>query len=73
MENLIPTLDELFDKYRSLIKDEEMAQYSYSFLQLMHGVASGSSVPILTSESAQLAAQTVLVVYYHVKKEMESQ
>ena len=72
MENSIPTLDELFAKYRFFIEDPEIAQYGESFLKIMHGVASGSSSRFLTNESAQLAAQTVLVVYYHVKKEMES-
>jgi hypothetical protein len=73
MENSIPTLNELFIRYRFLIEDAEFEQYAESFLTIMHGVASGSSSRFLTNESAQLAAQTVLVVYYHVKKEMESQ
>lgn len=74
MENTtVPTLDELLAKYRELLQDAEMEQYNKSFLEVMHGVACGASQSILTGQSAQAAAQTVLVVYYHVKKEMESQ
>jgi len=72
MENQTPTLDELFDEYRMLINDEKTTNCQEAFLRLMHGVASGSITKYLSDESAQFAAQTVLVIYYHVKKEMES-
>jgi hypothetical protein len=66
----VPTLEELLDKYRALITDESMKQFEASFLCMLHGVASGESQSILTGQSAQAAAQTVLVIYHHVKNEM---
>ena len=66
-----PTLDELFEKFRHLLKDREFTQHRESFETHFRLVASGKVVPWLRDSNAVMAAQCVIVVLEHVKR-MES-
>ena len=63
-----PTLDELFAKFRYLLKDPEFTQHSESFETYFRLVASGQTEPRLTQSNAVMAAQCVIVVLEHVKQ-----
>ena len=63
-----PTLDELFAKFRYLLKDPEFTQHSESFETYFRLVASGQTEPRLTQSNAVLAAQCVIVVLEHAKQ-----
>jgi hypothetical protein len=63
-----PTLDELFAKFRYLLKDPEFTQHSESFETYFRLVASGQLEPLLSQSNAVLAAQCVIVVLEHVKQ-----
>ena len=63
-----PTLDELFAKFRCLLKDPEFTQHSESFETYFRLVASGRLEPLLSQSNAVLAAQCVIVVLEHVKQ-----
>ena len=63
-----PTLDELFAKFRHLLKDQELKQRSESFETHFRLVASGQALPSLHSSNAVMAAQCVIVVLEHVKR-----
>jgi hypothetical protein len=63
-----PTLDELFAKFRYLLKDPEFIIHSESFERYFRSVASGQTEPILSRSNAVLAAQCVIVVLEHVKQ-----
>ena len=64
----IPTIEELFERYRKLIDNPEMEKHLEAFEIYFSCVASGKKKPLLTLNNAVLAAQTVLVVLEHVKK-----
>ena len=66
-----PTLDELFAKFRHLLRDQELKQRSESFESHFRLVASGQALPSLHSSNAVMAAQCVIVILEHVKR-MES-
>ena len=66
-----PTLDELFEKFRHLLRDQELKQRSESFESHFRLVASGLALPSLHSSNAVMAAQCVIVILEHVKR-MES-
>ena len=66
-----PTLDELFAKFRYLLRDPEFTQHTESFEEYFRLVASGKVVPWLRDSNAVMAAQCVIVVLEHVKR-MES-
>ena len=61
-----PTLDELFAKFRDLLKDPE--SYRESFETYFRSVASGQAEPLLSNSNAVMAAQCVIVVLEHVKR-----
>ncbi len=61
-----PTLDELFEKFRQLLKDPE--SYRESFEAYFRLVASGQAEPLLSQSNAVMAAQCVIVVLEHVKR-----
>ena len=63
-----PTLDELFAKFRYLLKDQEFTQHSESFETYFRLVASGQVEPLLSNSNAVMAAQCVIVVLEHVKR-----
>ena len=63
-----PTLDELFAKFRYLLKDAEFTQHRESFETHFRLVASGQALPLLSNSNAVLAAQCVIVVLEHVKR-----
>ena len=63
-----PTLDELFAKFRHLLKDPEFTQRSESFETHFRLVASGQAEPLLSNSNAVMAAQCVIVVLEHVKR-----
>ena len=63
-----PTLDELFAKFRYLLRDQEFTQHRESFETYFRLVASGQALPSLHSSNAVLAAQCVIVVLEHVKR-----
>lgn len=67
-----PTLDELFAKFRYLLKDPDFIEHSESFETYFRLVASGQVEPLLSKSNAVMAAQCVIVVLEHVKK-MESE
>ena len=62
------TLDELFEKFRGLLKDQEFTQHSESFETYFRLVASGQAEPLLSQSNAVMAAQCVIVVLEHVKR-----
>ena len=62
------TLDELFAKFRYLLRDQEFTQHSESFEAYFRLVASGQAEPLLSNSNAILAAQCVIVVLEHVKR-----
>lgn len=64
----IPTIEELFEKYRQLLTDPEMEKRLEAFELYFSAVASGKREPLLGRMNAVFAAQTVLVVLEHVKK-----
>ena len=66
-----PTLDELFAKFRHLLRDQEFTQHSESFETYFRLVASGKVSPWLRDSNAVMAAQCVIVILEHVKR-MES-
>ena len=68
-----PTLDELFAKFRYLLKDPEFTQHSESFETYFRLVASGQTEPRLSNSNAVMAAQCVIVVLEHVKQMEASQ
>ena len=68
-----PTLDELFAKFRCLLKDPEFTQHSESFETYFRLVASGQAEPLLRDSNAVMAAQCVIVVLEHVKRIEASQ
>ena len=63
-----PTLDELFAKFRYLLKDREFTQHRESFETYFRLVASGQAEPLLSNSNAVMAAQCVIVVLEHVKR-----
>ena len=63
-----PTLDELFEKFRYLLKDPEFTQHSESFEEYFRLVASGKVSPWLRDSNAVMAAQCVIVVLEHAKR-----
>ena len=63
-----PTLDELFAKFRYLLRDQEFTQHTESFETYFRLVASGQSEPRLSNSNAVMAAQCVIVVLEHVKR-----
>lgn len=63
-----PTLDELFAKFRQLLKDPEFTQHGESFETYFRLVASGQAEPLLSQSNAIMAAQCVIVVLEHVKR-----
>ena len=63
-----PTLDELFGKFRCLLRDQEFTQHSESFEAYFRSVASGQAEPWLSDSNAVMAAQCVIVVLEHVKR-----
>ena len=63
-----PTLDELFEKFRQLLKDQEFTQHSESFETYFRLVASGKVQPLLSQSNAVMAAQCVIVILEHVKR-----
>ena len=63
-----PTLDELFEKFRHLLKDQEFTQHSESFETYFRLVASGQAEPLLSNSNAVMAAQCVIVILEHVKQ-----
>lgn len=63
-----PTLDELFAKFRHLLRDQELTQHSESFERYFRLVASGQVEPLLSQSNAVMAAQCVIVVLEHVKR-----
>ena len=63
-----PTLDELFAKFRHLLRDQEFTQHSESFETYFRLVASGQAEPLLSNSNAVMAAQCVIVVLEHVKR-----
>lgn len=67
-----PTLEELFEKFRYLLKDPKFQQHSQSFERYFRLVASGELTPIITDNHAVLAAQCVIIILEHVKQ-MEQQ
>ena len=69
---MTPTIDELFDRYSRLLDDPEIKPNQESFEVYFSGVASGKEKPILLLHNAMLAAQTVMVVFEHVKKMKQS-
>jgi hypothetical protein len=70
---MIPTIDELFERYSRLLDDPELNQYQESLEAHFSGVASGKEKPLLTLQNAMLAAQTVMVVLQHVKQMKKSE
>ena len=63
-----PTLDELFEKFRYLLKDQEFTQHRESFETYFRLVASGQAEPLLSQNNAVMAAQCVIVILEHVKR-----
>lgn len=63
-----PTLDELFEKFRCLLRDQEFTQHSEFFEMYFRLVASGQAEPRLSGSNAVMAAQCVIVVLEHVKR-----
>ena len=63
-----PTLDELFAKFRYLLKDPEFTQHRESFETHFRLVASGQAEPLLSNSNAVMAAQCVIVILEHVKR-----
>ena len=63
-----PTLDELFAKFRYLLRDQEFTQHTESFETYFRLVASGQSEPRLSNSNAVMAAQCVIVILEHVKR-----
>ena len=63
-----PTLNELFAKFRYLLKDPEFIGHSKSFETYFRLVASGQAEPLLSNSNAVMAAQCVIVVLEHVKR-----
>jgi len=70
---VIPTIDELFERYSRLLDDPEIKPNQESFEVYFSGVASGKEKPILLLQNAMLAAQTVMVVLEHVKQMKKSE
>ena len=64
---MIPTIDELFERYSRLLDDPKIKPNQESFEVYFSGVASGKEKPILLLHNAMLAAHTVMVVLEHVK------
>jgi hypothetical protein len=64
----IPTIEELFERYRKLIDDPEMEKHLEAFEIYFSCVASREKQPLLILNNAVFAAQTVLVVLQHVKQ-----
>lgn len=65
----VPTLEELFEKFRKLLNDPEFVSHCEAFEQHFRMVASGHARPLLTLSNAVMAAQCVIVVLEHVKQE----
>ena len=68
-----PTLDELFEKFRHLLRDREFTQETESFETYFRLVASGQAEPMLSNNNAVMAAQCVIVILEHVKRMEASQ
>lgn len=62
-----PTLEELLEKFRKFLKDTE--PYRESFETYFRLVASGQAEPALFNSNAVMAAQCVVVIIEHVKRE----
>jgi hypothetical protein len=65
----VPTLEELFEKFRKLLDDPEFVSHCEAFEQHFRMVASGEAWPMLKLNNAVLAAQCVTVILEHVKQE----
>lgn len=63
-----PTLEELFAKFRYLLKDPEFIEHCESFEEYFRLIASGTIEPLLLHNNAVLAAQCVIVILEHAKK-----
>jgi hypothetical protein len=70
---MIPTIDELFERYSRLLDDPDLKPHQEAFEVHFSGVASGKEKPILLLHNATLAAQTVMVVLEHVKQMKKSE
>ena len=64
----VPTLEELFEKFRKLNHLAHVAQ-SDAFEQYWRLVASGQAKPELRGENAVFAAECFIVLLEHVKRE----
>ena len=64
----IPTLDELLNKYKRLLDDPDMKPRHEAFVAYYSGVATGTKPPLLTKQNAMAAAQSVMVLFEHVKQ-----
>ena len=64
-----PTLEELFEKFRALLNDPGLGSHCESFEKHFRMIASGKARPLLTSTNAVMAAQCVIVILEHVKRE----
>lgn len=67
MSDNTPTLEELFEKFRQFLKDPE--SYRQSFEIYFRSVASGQAEPVLSNSNAVMAAQCVVVILEHIKRE----
>lgn len=72
-EQGIPSIDELFERFRLLLSDKEFTHQSISFMRYFKLVASGGSPPILSDSNAVMAAQCVVIVAEHVLRQMEAE
>ena len=64
-----PTLEELFERFRALLNDPGFGGHCESFEKHFRMVASGEARPLLTLNNAVMAAQCVIVILEHVKRE----
>ena len=70
---MIPTIDELFEKYSRLLDDPDLQPHQEAFEVHFSNVANGTGRPLLLLQNAMLAAQTVMVVLEHVKQMRKSE
>lgn len=64
-----PTLEELFEKFRKLLNDPELVSHREALEKHFRMVASGEAIPLLNLNNAVMAAQCVIVILEHVKRE----